>query len=300
VQGACTPYQKQYLRRDGSRIWILVGFVLVGPQKDESVAFILDLTDAKQKEAEIQTLNQELEQRVIQRTRQLEAANQEMEAFTYSVSHDLRAPLRAINGYTNLLIEEQAAQLDDEGRRILDIVRTSANKMDQLITDLLALSRMTRAEPKSTRVDMAALARSVYQEVASPEVQQNFSFTVSALPAAFGDPNLLHQVWTNLLANAIKFTLPRDERRIEVGSFLDNEAVIYFIKDSGVGFNPAYADKLFGVFQRLHKAEEFEGTGVGLAIVQRIIQRHGGRVWAESQVNQGATFYFTLGEGKIG
>jgi PAS domain S-box-containing protein len=294
AHGVCAPYEKQYIRKDGSRVWVLIGFVLVGSQRDDSIAFILDLTDLKQKEDEIRKLNAELEQRVSRRTQQLENANKELEAFAYSVSHDLRAPLRAIAGFSQIISEEYADKMDTEGRRLLNVIQTNTIKMDQLISDLLALSRATRIELKSTRIDMPALVHSVYHEVASPEILEKFVFSVLPLPEACADLALIRQVWTNVLSNAIKYTLPMPERQINVGGYVEGEMVVYYVKDSGVGFDPAYVDKIFGVFQRLHKPEDFEGTGVGLAIVERIIQRHGGRTWAEGRVNQGATIYFSL------
>ena len=253
-----------------------------------------EITAHTQAKEEIQRLNAELEQRVLDRTAQLETANRELEAFSYSVSHDLRGPLRAIDGFSNILLEDYEGTLDAEGKRLLNVIRTNTQHMDQLITDLLALSRVSKSQLKLSRVDMTAMAHSVYNEIASTEVQQKFVFTVAPLPNGTGDPVLLRQAWYNLLSNAIKYTTPRDERRIEITGHTEEGTGIYSIRDTGVGFNPKYIHKLFGVFQRLHKSTEFEGNGVGLAIVQRIIHRHGGHAWAEGKVNEGATFSFSL------
>jgi PAS domain S-box-containing protein len=235
-----------------------------------------------------------LEKKVKERTGQLEAANKELEAFSYSVSHDLRAPLRSIDGFSQIMMEEYSIKLDAEGKRILNIIRSNTQKMGELIADLLDLSRVTRDEMKTVRVDMATLASSVFREIASPDAQKQYSFSIEALPDAYGDPSLLRQVWRNLISNAIKFTATKDVRRIDIGTRSEDGMTVYSIRDSGVGFDPQYTHKLFGVFQRLHTTEEFEGTGVGLAIVQRIVHRHGGRVWAEGRIGEGATFYFAL------
>ena len=181
----------------------------------------------------------------------------------------------------------------------MNIIRTNTQKMDQLITDLLALSRVSRSEMRFSRIDMTTLVHSIYHEIASPEMQEKFVFSVSPLPDAYGDPTLMRQVWSNLISNAIKYTMPKDERTIEIGGHTEKGTNAYYVKDSGVGFNPDYTHKLFGVFQRLHKTEEFEGSGVGLAIVQRIIHRHGGHTWAEGKINQGATIYFSLPEKEV-
>jgi PAS domain S-box-containing protein len=236
----------------------------------------------------------ELEGRVAVRTTQLEAANKELEAFTYSVSHDLRSPLRAIDGFSRIILEDYQDKLDDEGNRLLQIIRTSTQQMDRLITDLLSLSRVTRGELKVTRIDMMEMAASVFSEITSAEERENFIFTVAPLPVCLGEPALLRQVWINLLANAVKFTRPRNERRIEITGHTEGDMSVYAVRDTGVGFNPDYTHKLFGTFQRLHKSSEFEGNGVGLAIVQRIIHRHNGLIWAEGNVNEGATFSFSL------
>jgi PAS domain S-box-containing protein len=260
----------------------------------EALGVTRDISERKQAEETIRRLNVELEKRVVERTAQLEEVNRELEAFTYSVSHDLRAPLRIIDGFSSILLEQYAGGLDDEGRRLLKIIRNNTSRMDQLIIDLLAFSRVTRSEMKRSRLDMSALAKTAYADLTFADGRENCAFTIAPLPDADGDPALLRQVWSNLLSNAIKYTLPKEKRVIEVGGYMESSHNVYFVRDNGVGFDPAYAHKLFGVFQRLHKPEEFEGTGVGLAIVQRIIHRHGGQAWAMGQPNQGATFFFSL------
>lgn len=253
-----------------------------------------DITQRKQAEEDIKQLNEILEQRVAERTAQLESSNKELEEFAYSIAHTMRAPLRALDGFSRIIQEEYADRLDAEGNRLLNVIRSNAHEINQLIADLLTLSQARQAAMKFSRIDMTALISSVYHELAPPDTWEKFAFSVSPLPDAVGDPTLIRQVWANLISNAIKYTLPKEERRIEIGGRGESGQNIYFIRDTGVGFNPDYMHKLFGIFQRLHKVEEFEGTGVGLAIVQRIIHRHGGKVWAEGKVNGGATFWFSM------
>jgi len=227
----------------------------------------------------------------------LEAVNRELEAFSYSVSHDLRAPLRAISGFAQAVVEDYSPRLDDEGKRFLGLIQDNAHRMGQLIDDLLTFSRLGRQQLMEAPVDLEALAKGVFEELVAQSPGRKIRFMVHPVPPALRDKAMLHQVLANLLANAIKFTRPRAEAVIEFGYLPELEGGAYFVKDNGVGFDLQYVGKLFGVFQRLHSAAEFEGTGVGLAIVYRIITRHGGRVWAEGQVDKGATFYFTLPEG---
>ncbi len=253
-----------------------------------------DITERMRIEQEVQDLNAELEQRVVDRTIELEAANREMEAFTYSVSHDLRAPLRGIDGFAHILLQEYSTMLDESGRHYLGRVRDGAQRMGRLIDDLLTFSRLNRYEMNRHVVALDALFREVFGELVETQPGREVEFVVADLPPSSGDPALLRQVFFNLLDNALKFTRERDDARIEVGWKPSEGVPIYYVKDNGVGFDMRYSDKLFGVFQRLHRAEEYEGTGVGLATVQRIIDRHGGRIWSNAAIGQGATFYFTL------
>lgn len=226
---------------------------------------------------------------------ELESANKELEAFSYSVSHDLRAPLRHIDGYVGMLAEEAEGQLSAEAKRCLQVISDASRRMGQLIDDLLAFSRMNRAGIQMARVDLTTLVRESIRDLEMPTRGRNIEWKLALLPPTLGDRDMLRQVFANLLSNAVKYTGPRDAARIEIGTADPEDGrVTLFVRDNGVGFDMQYAGKLFGVFQRLHREEEFEGTGIGLANVRRIIARHGGRTWAEGKLDEGATFYFTL------
>ncbi len=247
-----------------------------------------------QSQMDLHTLNAELEQRVRQRTAQQEATLQELEAFSSSVAHDLRAPLRAVAGFSHILATTCAERLDAEGLHLLRVIAGEALRMGCLVDDLLAFSRMSRLTLGPTTIDMTALAQAVFDEQAAQAQGRALRLELAPIPKAYGDPAMLRVVMVNLMANAIKYTKPRDPAVIEIGCRQEDGTNVYFIKDNGVGFDMKYVHKLFGIFQRLHTAEEFEGTGVGLALVQRILHRHGGRAWAEAILHEGATFFFTL------
>jgi len=250
--------------------------------------------DLKRAEDALRTLNKELDLRIRERTAQLEASNKELEAFSYSVSHDLRTPLRAINGFGQILTEDYSSMLDPEGQRLLGVISSETRRMGHLIDDLLSFSRLGRQEMESGKIEMTELVENVFKELAGLSPERIIQFECKKLPPARGDIAMIRVALTNLISNAIKFTHPRNPAVIEIGGIVENGETIYYVKDNGVGFDMKYAEKLFGVFQRLHSGEVFEGTGVGLSLVQRIIHRHGGRIWAESKVNEGATFFFTL------
>ena len=285
-------------RRDGAQIVVASRQVLDREERGEPTVVLemnSDITERKRADDELRRLKGELEERVVMRTAQLEAANKELESFAYSVSHDLRAPLRAIDGFCQILMTEHAPGLDGEPRRYLQRVSENTRKMGRLIDELLHFSRLGRQAMTRQPVAMADLVRQCLEELQGEREGREVEVILGELPPCRADAALLKQVWLNLLANALKFTRSRAEARIEAGSFARDGETVYFVRDNGVGFDMAYADKLFGVFQRLHRQEDYEGTGVGLALVQRIIHRHGGRVWAEAGPDRGAAFFFTLG-----
>ncbi|HJV36055.1 MAG TPA: PAS domain S-box protein [Geomonas sp.] len=253
-------------------------------------AVIRDITRQKQSDAKIRELNTALKSQI----EQLEASNHELEAFSYSVSHDLRAPLRHVIGFVDLLNNRNPEGLDDKSLHYLQVITEAAKKMGNLIDDLLSFSRMGRAEMMKSRLDFGQLVRDIVRDLAEEAKGREIEWVIGTLPEVMGDAAMLRQVAYNLLANAVKFTRDRSRARIEVGALQEEQETRFFVRDNGVGFDAAYLSKLFGLFQRLHRNEEFEGTGVGLAIVQRIIARHGGRVWAEGTVGGGATFWFSL------
>ncbi|HET8984149.1 MAG TPA: ATP-binding protein [Trueperaceae bacterium] len=254
-------------------------------------------SDLRAARAELVSLNEDLERRVAERTGRLEEANSELEAFSYSVSHDLRSPLRSINGFAQILLEEEAANLSEGGRENLDVIRDSAREMGQLIDDLLTFSRLGRQPLNSQELDMGELVRTALADLRADIGSRRIEFIVGDLPPAEGDPQLVRQLLVNLLANAIKFTSKSEFARVEVGATVERDRVSYFVKDNGAGFDMRYVDKIFGVFQRLHSVDEFAGTGVGLALVQRVASRHGGDVTAHGELGVGATFTFSLGSG---
>jgi len=284
-------FENRYRCKDGTHRWLAWSARAVLTHK-LIYATARDVTDQKLGEEQIVRLNADLNRRAAQ----LETANQELEAFSYSVSHDLRAPLRHINGFVEMLAKHNGEKLDERGRRYLKIIADAARQMGDLIDDLLVFSRMGRAELRLQNVDLTALAHEAVAGLATDITGRNVSWKISSLPRVQGDYAMLRQVLVNLLGNAIKYTRPRDPAHIEIGCREESISgeFVCFVRDNGVGFDMQYVDKLFGVFQRLHRAEEFEGTGIGLANVRRIVHRHGGRTWAEGKVDGGATLYFTL------
>src|SRR5450759_1440176 len=295
---------KRYLRKDGSDLWTTASVTLLRDEQGRPVDFLAMISDIsarkqaedarREAERELAEMNVDLERRVLERTLELEAANKELEAFSYSASHDLRAPLRALDGFSLALLEDYGEQLDDTGRDYLARLRAAAQRMGQLIDDLLMLSRVTRREMVREKVDLSALARDILADLRQAEPERAVDAAVADGLVANGDPALLRIVLQNLLANAWKFTSREPEAQVEVGVDRRDGVAAYYVRDDGAGFDATYVDKLFTPFQRLHTAAEFPGTGIGLATVKRIVRRHGGTVWAEGAVDSGATIYFTL------
>lgn len=286
--------EARFVRKDGTRLPVLVSSTLVRDGNGTPVrvrATMMDQSEFRGAREQVDRLNAQLHRHVAE----LEELNQELESFSYSISHDLRAPLRAISGFARLLTEEHAVSLDAEGLRLLGVIQVNTERMGCLIDDLLALSRLSRKTLVRTPVDMRTLVSSVIADRAAAQAPGGAAIVVSDLPDAEGDPALLKQVWERLIDNGVKFTAGVKSPRIEIGARASKGATVYTVRDNGIGFDMQYAAKVFEVFQRLHPQSEYEGTGVGLAIVRRVIHRHGGRVWAESAPGRGATFFFTLG-----
>lgn len=301
LQGKATSYtlEKRIRHHDGQWIWVNTTASILRDPDGNEMGFIKVIEDIRERrflEDELRRLNSDLENRIQERTAHLTALNQELEAFSYSVSHDLRAPLRAVNGFSQALEEDYYDQLDDIGRDFLLRIRRESQRMGQLIDDLISLSRLSRSEMTFQQVNLSKIARTIIENLRQNDDNRDVTVTIQPEMEAWADAALIRVVMENLIGNAWKFTGKRDDPTIEIATTQQDDNIVYYVRDNGAGFDMAYVDKLFGAFQRLHAMTEFEGTGIGLATVQRIIHRHSGIVWAEGAVNQGATFYFTLGE----
>ncbi len=287
---ADTPlyFENRFRAKDGSYRWL--GWT-IAPFAAEGLLYIFarDMTERRERENEIRRLNSDLEQRTLS----LQLLNQELESFSYSLAHDLRTPLRSITAYSEMMVAGEAGELSSEAAKMVRTIQRNSGRMTQLMDDFLAFFRVARKDVKQEKVMMSAIAREAIATV-QVDAKRQIDFKVGTLPPAKGDPAMVLQVFVNLVSNAVKFTALREKAEIEIGVLTDRSPTVYFVKDNGVGFNMKYYSRLFGVFERLHRREEFDGTGIGLAIVQKIVQRHGGNVWAEAVVDSGATFYFTL------
>ncbi|HPH35402.1 MAG TPA: ATP-binding protein, partial [Methanoregulaceae archaeon] len=287
--------ENENTKMDGGRVWIAwTNRPLY--DKEGTVVEILsignDITRLKEVEKEIQDLNTELETRVDERTRQLTEVNKNLESFTYTVSHDLRAPLRAISGYSSILLQD-LTDIPEKDRKYLGSLRNNAHAMGRLIDDLLAFSRLRMRALEKETVQPSVMVREILHEIRKDPAFAKVEFKVGDLPPCQADPGLLKQVYANLIGNAIKYSQKKEAPLVEIGSLTRDGQLMYFVRDNGIGFDMKYSEKIFGVFERLQTADEYEGTGIGLAIVQRIVEMHGGRIWVESQVDKGTTFYFS-------
>jgi PAS domain S-box-containing protein len=296
-EGLVQDYELEIRHRDGHMTPVVYSASVYRDEAGDVIgvfAAARDISERKRAEEEIRKLNEELDERVRRRTAELEATNKDLEAFTYSVSHDLRGPLRHIDGFSKLLFEEYSADLPEEARRHLSRIRDGTRRMGMMVDDLLNLTRVGRKELSMQLTGLSSLLEEAIGDLQPEMAGREIEWRIGKLPFVECDPALLRQVFANLLSNALKFTRPRERAVIEVGETTQDGRTVIFVRDNGVGFSMKYVDKLFGVFQRLHRPEDFEGTGIGLATVQRIVHKHGGRVWAEGKLNKGATFYFTL------